>query len=202
MTESPCVYVKGNKKQTLVGCGTTTKDADKTVDEATAYGYDAGHKDAGNFNTFIGHSSGQKTTGESNTFLGQNAGGNASGSDNIFIGQGVGATASGNNQFVIGNQTNSKWILGEIGTDTLEIQNQQVSVDGHTHSGLTPHNHSIPDHTVPDHKHSTSVLAHSHTVPDLTHDATVSFSAYPAPSCSCPVSVTSTTVPGTYTNLV
>ena len=122
LTESPCVYVKGNKKQTLVGCGTTTKDADKAADEATAYGYNAGHKDAGNFNTFIGHSSGEKTTGESNTFighrtgnantsgafntfLGQNAGGNASGTSNTFIGQDTGENASGSGNVFIGQGT-------------------------------------------------------------------------------------------------
>ena len=111
-----------------------------TGDYNTFIGFEAGKSNStGYINTFVGYNVGaNNSTGQGNTFIGNYAGDeNTSGSGNIFIGFHAADTLdykTDSNKFVIGNDSrvapplpsSREWIVGDIGTDTFEINGKQV----------------------------------------------------------------------------
>ena len=90
---------------------------------------------AGSGSIFLGSRAGHRnTTGNWNIFLGHNAGiNNRAGHNNIFIGPQAGSTSEytdKDNKLVIGNSRNNTWIVGDIGTNTLKVNNKTVCLQG------------------------------------------------------------------------
>ena len=145
---------------TFVGYWAGSQDA--STHSNTLVGFKAGYQIEADSNTFVGSLAGQRTTtGKSNTFIGRFSGSaNTTGKYNVFIGQQSGyenTTGEGNifigteaannssyktasDKFVVGNTRHTTWIEADIGTNTFEIDGNQVSYDGHTHP-LPPHTH-------------------------------------------------------------
>ena len=94
-------------------------------------GYAAGNGTNANDNTFIGHWAGGFTAnGARNTFVGGDAGvDNSTGSDNVFIGYRAGdGSSTASNKFAIGNNTDPNWITGDIDTNDLFVNGNQVLI--------------------------------------------------------------------------
>lgn len=107
------------------------------------FGTETGYSNTeGNQNSFFGNEAGRgNITGDQNSFFGFEAGGrNITGSGNIYIGYNA-ANKSGyttaSNRFVVGNDLDETWIVGEIGSNTLTVNSNQVCLSSDVNCDFT-----------------------------------------------------------------
>ena len=125
-----CIKLDASKEQSLVGCGSTTKNPQEMT---TAFGFNAGSsQNTGAENTFIGYKAGEKnTSGKRNTFVGHNAGAAlTTGIANVFIGRNSGASVT--------SGTRNIFLKGRADAAGLSVSgNHQLNI-GHLIFGRMP----------------------------------------------------------------